>query len=333
MTVPRFQHTLTCFLILISRCDASFPQFIPASPNTHVANANAKLRVAFGDAILLARVAAVTFDPCDEIFLRYFRPEEAEFVKNVFLAVANIRTTEIDAENVESILSSPSVIFQLHDKFQNLEIALGDHPEVEDEDKICGRILTETGFGVYAYTTLDFDDFDIDAEGSKFSWQSICEESFEFPFLWDIELLATDPSGHVLAGHTCAGLGDRDSDFMDSPGGIILHELTHWSYLLENIPGFSDLIEGDEGGFHQIKDYSNPGGTPPNGLGAFHALQLRNVGPYTSIQNADNFKWYALSKYWAWRCGRVFSPSLSDADVYKRGPKGAEADPQVQGGN
>lgn len=333
MKLKRFRQCLSYLFVLVALCNASIPQFIPASLNTPIANANAKLRVAFGDAILLARVAAVTFDPCDEIFLRYFRPEEAEFVKNLFLEIANIRASKIDVHNIESILSSPSVIFQLHDKFENLEIALGDHPEVEPQDRICGRILTDTGFGVYAYTTLDIDDFDIDAEGGRYSWQSICEESFDFPFLWDIELIATDPSGHVLPGHTCAGLGDRDSDFMDSPGGIILHELTHWSYLLETVPGFSELIEGDEGGFHQIKDYSNPGGTPPNGLGAFHAMQLKDVRPYAAIQNADNFKWYALSKYWAWRCGRVFGPSLSDADVYKRGPKGAEADPQVQRGN
>lgn len=331
MGFRRFRGFLAPLFILITLCDASIPQFIPASANTQVANANAKLRVAFGDAILLARVAAVTFNPCDKVFLRYFRPEEADFVRHVFMEIANIRASNIDPRNVETILSAPSVAYELHEKFENLEIALGDHPEVEEEERLCGRILTASGFGVYSYTTLDFDELDIDEDGGKYAWQSLCEEAFDFPFLWDIELLATDPSGHMIPGHTCSGLGERDSDYMESPGGILLHELMHWTYLLETIDRFSELIKPDEGGFHQIRDYSSPTGVPPNGLGAFHAMQLKDHGPYAGIQNADNFKWYALSKYWSWRCGRAFGPALSDADVYKRGPKGGEAEPEFQG--
>lgn len=326
---------LSCFLsqffLLSTLCNASLPHFVPATASSPVQNANTKLRVAFADAILLARVAAITFNPCDEIFLRYFRPEEADFVKHVFMEVANIHADHIDSQNVESILSASSVAYELHEKFGNLEIALGDHPEVEEGERLCGRILTASGFGVYSYTTLDFDELDLDAEdGGQYAWQSLCEEAFDFPFLWEIELLATDLSGHILPGHTCAGLGDRDSDYMDSPGGILLHELMHWTYLLETVDRFSSLIEPDEGGFHQIRDYSNPSGVPINGLGAFNAMQLKNRARYDAIQNADNFKWYALSKFWSWRCRRTFGPALSDEDVYKRGPKGREADPEIQ---
>jgi len=322
---------LTNLFLFCTLGNASLPHFVPATGSNRVPHANSKLRVAFADAILLARVAATTFSPCDEVFLRYFRPEEADFVKHVFMEVANIQAEHIDAQNVESILSTSAVAYELHEKFSNLEIALGDHPEVEEEERLCGRIVTASGFGVYSYTTLDFDELDPDAGNlGQHSWQSLCEEAFDFPFLWEVELLATDLSGHVLPGHTCAGLGDRDSDFMDSPGGILLHELMHWTYLLQTVDGFSSLIEPDEGGFRQIRDYSDPNGAPVNGLGASNAMQLKNRGQYAAIQNADNFKWYALSKYWSWRCGRAFGPALSDEDVYKRGPKGREADPEIQ---
>lgn len=306
-------------------CSANLPQFV-VPYHTSVQQPGQKLQQAFRDAVMLARVAAATFDPCEELFLRYFTAEEADFVKQAFRTLANIAPDQVIAEqSIRALLSGSRAVGNLQPRFANLDIALGDHPDVPEVDKLCGRVL-ESGFMLDAYTYLDVDEFDMSDGASEMNMISLCEEVFEFPSLPEIEdppnqPWARDAWGKPLPGFTCNGLGDTDSDWMASPGATLLHELMHWSYLLKDTPGFSDLIDKDEAGLPQVRDFSQPQSHPPDGMGAFHARLLKDFGPYVAIQNADNYRWYALSKYWSWKCKRGFGPARSDEDVYKRGPR------------
>ncbi|KAH0846183.1 hypothetical protein FOPE_12510 [Fonsecaea pedrosoi] len=147
----------------------------------------------------------------------------------------------------------------------------------------------------------------------------MCDEAFEYP---SPEEVANPPSsvkapeGNPEPGYTCDGLGDDDSDWMTSPGGILLHELLHWTFLLDDITGFSDIIDENDDEFPQIVDFWGP--DPPDGYGPFHAMQLRSQGAYVAIQNADTYRCYAQSKYWTWKCGKSFGRAQSDEDNTRR---------------
>ena len=93
---------------------------------------------------------------------------------------------------------------------------------------------------------------------------------------------------------------------MHTVGGIVLHELMHWPGLLDSVPFFDDIIEEGKLGFPQIGDF--PGPDPFDGYGFFHSQKIHD------IQNADNYRSYAESKYWQWKCGRTFGPSIGLQD-------------------
>jgi hypothetical protein len=67
----------------------------------------------------------------------------------------------------------------------------------------------------------------------------------------------------------------------------------------------------------KIIDYKNP---PP--ILHSHFLQMRMIlsaqlaqhGNGDARKNADNYRWYALSKYWSRKCdGRMFSASIDNS--------------------
>ncbi|KAL2437169.1 hypothetical protein ABEF95_016665 [Exophiala dermatitidis] len=328
------QLFLGFFMSFMTLGSANLPQFVvPLHPSVH--DPGPKLHQAFKDSIMLARVAAVTFDPCEEVFLRYFTAEEADFVKHAFRTLANIALDVMINEEtgIGGLLEAPTSAEALQPKFANLDVALGDHPDIPAADRLCGH-LSEDGFLLDAYTYLDVDEFELSDEASEVDMISLCEQLFQFPSLGEIELppnepWARDAQGNPLPGFTCDGLGETDSDWMVSPGATLLHELMHWSHLFRDIPGFSGLIHPDEAGLPQIRDFSQPNSIPPDGMGAFHASLLKDLGPYTAIQNADSYRWYALSKYWSWKCKRGFAAPASDMDVYKRGPRMSAPQPEV----
>lgn len=55
---------------------------------------------------------------------------------------------------------------------------------------------------------------------------------------------------------------------------------------------------------------SAPEGTrpndPPDGYGPAHAAELVLNNEEDSLRNADNYRWYVVSKYWQWICKRQF---------------------------
>ncbi|ETI26010.1 hypothetical protein G647_02787 [Cladophialophora carrionii CBS 160.54] len=105
------------------------------------------------------------------------------------------------------------------------------------------------------------------------------------------------------------------------PGAFILHELIHWSWLLQDLPQWQDFIAVPPGSdFRQIPDFNGPNHV--TGYGAYNAKRLKgralsdpaDFGPYPTLNNADSYMWYALSKYWAWMCGVDLGPVEDEDD-------------------
>lgn len=244
---------VTVLLLIITPSQAAIPDFIVADGTT-VQQPQEALEQAFKDALTLARVAGSLFDPCETAYQRYFRAIDAVFVKHVFQTVANIPLDSlVNANSVVALLSSAAVASDLQRKFSHLELALGNNPSLPESKQVCGA---ESNGG----TTFAFSYIDPGALGSA-SLVSLCDDTFRFPTLGEIENPAAsgrDGQGNPLPGYTCDGLGDHDTDLMSTPGGILLHELMHWTYLLEDIPNYEYVIDENDDGFPQIVDFSGP---------------------------------------------------------------------------
>jgi len=118
-----------------------------------------------------------------------------------------------------------------------------------------------------------------------------------------------------------------DSGKMTSFGAVaILHEMLHWNYLVrteENENQFDDLIthlvqdqddedeeELDERDF--IDDYSDEYYedrpiTPIDGYGPVNTAKLVVNNEGDSVQNADNYRWYMVSKTWEFICAEQYA--------------------------
>lgn len=307
------------------------PQQVSGSnlPNFYIAPGTGpsglrNLQTAFKDALLLARVVAVMHDDCEPCFLRYFQKQHSKFVRDVFRTIANI---DLDAvitpENMLQYL--PPNVAAINPRFRKLTISLNDPPPwlVQLQGLSCSLgkegqippsahiIKTKTGH----------------------AFISLCEWIFdERPTLTEIQFAPAkgrDAEGQPLPGFECDGLGDRDTDWMISPGGILLHELMHWTaFFSPNIPAWNNLIRGVNG-YHSITDYeSQSNSIPEDGYGPFHAEQLLHYSTSLDpskfrqnevLQNADSYHCYANSKYWSWVCNKGFNPALGQADSRRRG--------------
>jgi hypothetical protein len=217
----------------------------------------------------------------------------------VFKTVANIPlAAKLDDTTVVDILSSSNV-HEMSPLFNHLVLSVGNNPDLPDMKQLCGK--SANGVTPVAFTFLSH------ALGN-WAWISLCEDVWQYPSLEEIYEPLDARKGTL--GWGCEGLGDHDSELMTTTGGLLLHELMHWTGLLENVPNFDDLIGEGDIGFPQIGDF--PGPNPPDGYGPIHAKQLK------SVENADNYRCYAESKYWQYRCGHAFKESKDVADGQAR---------------
>lgn len=279
------------------------------------------VEVAWKESLAEARLVAATFDPCDPIFLRYFDKGHAQFVQDMFRTIANIDlSADLSGNNVEQYL--PPRKWQINTDFQNLKIYYGTAPEMPPEFRStmsCSSPSDPPGTGPFATLFQRLD-------GT--AYLSVCEQAFQYPRLATIldpppELrLHNDPAGASLYGYTCLGLGDRDTDLMVSPAGILLHEYIHWTFLFRHVPRFNSYIRDGI-----ITDYAGP--DPPHGYGPYYAARLRALslvekpGDYRDnevLQNADNYASYAHSKYWSFICGKTFAAARDLRDATQRIP-------------
>ncbi|KIX97028.1 uncharacterized protein Z520_07142 [Fonsecaea multimorphosa CBS 102226] len=247
-------------------------------------------------------------------FLRYFRPEDADFVRRIFRTLANLPLDEVvTAENLVSVLTGPNA--QLSSRFVQSRIYIGDSTARPTERQCKGQVNA----------WMSEDNADANAE------IYICDDAFDWPSIEEIAnppqtSWARDNQGRPLPGYSCDGLGDFDSDWMKTMGSIILHEYMHWGFLYIQVPNWYYYIKTTSMGFRAIEDYTGP--FPPNGYGAYHAKTIKDIygswdqaWPQT-LNNADNYVYYALSKYWSWRCGKQFGPAPSEHDAHQRGASG-----------
>lgn len=200
----------------------------------------------------------------------------------------------------------------LNDKFAGLSVSYGNHPSVSravfDLDHFdCAEPTT------YGHMVVDEDD-------EKIAWMSLCPQVFTNYYSIH-DTLAPSAALAGVAGLTCDGLGDHEIDYMETPGLSFLHELMHWPYLFEDVPGYDTKIRRYGNGVRAISDYL--GTNPPNGLGAFYAHQLRNLpdrgGFSEALNNAENYAWFAAVKFWSWACGdKFFGPAISQQDFARR---------------
>jgi hypothetical protein len=84
-----------------------------------------------------------------------------------------------------------------------------------------------------------------------------------------------------------------------------LHELIHWRTLVEKAQDFYSIIRRQLNLDHII-DYKlptdSPFAGPPQGIGPLWAHELVAHQNGDAVANADNYRWYVLSKYWQLTC-------------------------------
>ena len=318
----------------------------------------------FQDAILLARHTALYW-PCntenDEVnipwmilvdvplcllmeiqrFLRYFKRDRADLVKNMFRAIANI-PFDLDLTNEETVKRLITDPLTYSPKFNRLSIRfLENHPGLNlpygpgmpyyncDNSPLSGP--------VQAFLIPIF-------HGSS-ALMSICKYTYEgSPMLTDVinppnwaRDMSKDQSGgpQYLAGYGCKNLGNIDNDWMDSTTAVMLHELFHFPGLFEDVPNYAASIlternvEGTDPGSgrveHLVSDWvGGPGQIPSDGYGAYNARLLNQLQPtdknsglqWDAIYNADNYAWYALSSCYSKQCGRDFKEAPDHDAAY-----------------
>ena len=313
------------------------------------------------DAMVLAKTTALFF-PCDagtdevrkpsrnetikvslmcyQIFLRYFKPEDAEFVKNLFRAIANI-PFDLDLYLSEKTALEAFLATRppFTPKFQRLSIYfLGDNPSL--------ALPNGPGVGTQCGTNPDGD---VQAttnaiNNGKYNLVSICGQAYtKLPMLNDIinpPDWAKDPSKdqtgepQYYEGYGCSNLGIFDSDHMDSVGAVLLHELFHWPGLFEDVSGYAsnEPLQGRVGGSgpgsgpvdNAIRDF--PGSDPSSGYGPYNARIINEQEPednlklakWKGIMNVDNFVFYALSTYFSRVCKIDFKEA---PDLFSAAPR------------
>ncbi|OAP55902.1 hypothetical protein AYL99_10054 [Fonsecaea erecta] len=317
----------TLLLLLLFNLDliSAAPPVFAYPPGT-VQNAKRNVTQAFKDAMTLAKVVTITATDCDPAFLRYFQPQDYTFVQRMFRTIANIDLfMDINAQDIPQLLSSSNSAAAWNPDFVALCIAYGDNPF-----NPAGNGGRSCVGGDNAYTIYD------PGPTARFSGlMSLCPGSGLFQYrlsLRDTESppawgrVGGDPNGAPLAGFGCDGLGDRDTAYMKVIGSTVLHELFHWPWMFLSVPDYATAIPDHD---HRIWDYDGP--WVSGAYGPWNALRINQLpadprsGMSQSLQNADNYVWYALSRYWSFRCGKVFGPALSADDNYnlasrQRGP-------------
>ncbi|KAJ9614277.1 hypothetical protein H2200_002413 [Cladophialophora chaetospira] len=322
MTSMRLFNGLWLLFVLLSTyshwSNAALPHFEPSMTPQEAALVSS----AFFDGIGLARTAAVLFgcSARDPYFNRYFAEADSAFVKHMFRTLAAVPldfdATGVDINDLLAYLQGLSAD-TLNDNFDQLSISYGTHPAVPQQAR------QDNGL-----------DCTIDPELTGFMWRSAPDPTnylslcpLIFTTFYSIsDTLHPPPTLNGVPGLTCDGLGDHETDYMETPGLTVLHELMHWPALFRNVPDYATKIRPTRPGqLPLIGDYSNPGGNPSNGYGPFRTHLVRDLpdvnGFSESLNNADNYAWYATLKMWSFYCdGKYFGPATSDADFRRREP-------------
>lgn len=130
---------------------------------------------------------------------------------------------------------------------------------------------------------------------------------------------------------------------MTSLGAHLLHEVMHWRYLVRNGINqhvFDDVIKHnanveDKDGKKKVEerdyiddyirdDYDDKDLDPPDGYGPANAASLVINQAKDSYRNADNYRWYVVSKFWQEIFGREFKEQHDDDKGDKMVPEGAK---------
>ncbi|KIW33162.1 uncharacterized protein PV07_00033 [Cladophialophora immunda] len=273
----------------------------------------------FHEALMLARMVSVTFNPCEPVFLRYFKRADADFVRDVFYTIANIPLGGLppNLQDFNAFNQFVSGFGQnaVNPKFDQLSISINDNSAIGEYTPLCATVP-----GFQAYFDQKYDTL------GDLGFISVCDYAFNFPSLADIEnppSWARDPTtGAPEPGFGCDGLLDHDNDYMLSLSGIMLHEIFHWPYLLRDIPGYDTYISLYQDDQLAIQDWDGP--FPTDGYGPYHAMQINNLQPqqsssgWPSLNNADSYLYYALSKWWQFKCRRTFGPAVDEDDGHRR---------------
>ncbi|KAJ9610530.1 hypothetical protein H2200_005307 [Cladophialophora chaetospira] len=253
-----------------------------------------RMHNAVTDCIAIATLVSVAFSDCEPSYDRYFPRGDADFVQQVFRRIANIApNAQLNVDEYTTVLDERART-GLDPRFDYLIINYGNHPQGLEQD--CDGPDDPDGF----FTRL-------------FSGRPcicICPKAFrQYPDLSEIlnpPAWARDARGHPLEGYGCDGLGDHE--------------------FLNDIPRYDDLINM-HGTMRAITDYTGPE-APPEGYGPFYARVLQELStlypekyaPHEAVNNADSFVVYAMSKFFSWRCGRVFGKPTSAQDNWNRIP-------------
>ncbi|KIW65490.1 hypothetical protein PV04_07747 [Phialophora macrospora] len=310
-TVFRLPHLLLLVLVLLLSCwptptRAAYP-FLWVSPDASPVSV-ARFRASWKEAIMLARAAALT-----------------DLVRRIFQRIANIPLDAqyTPAEVAAQVFADPGVL-GMSPRFARLTVALGTPPTTPpDLANFCagGGVPRAVTFGQAG------EDATVVLCEPVLTWYPLAAEIANPP-AW-----IRQPDGSVRPGFGCEGLGDHAYPPAPPPSSLdptLSPPLfngeeklksrwqMHWLWLLQDIPQWTDLINDPPPswvlGIRSIVDFV--GVDPPNGYGAYSAKRLKDLalsrpganGRYPTLNNADNYMWYALSKYWSWVCRKDFGP-------------------------
>lgn len=124
---------------------------------------------------------------------------------------------------------------------------------------------------------------------------------------------------------------------MTTLGAHLLHEMVHWRILCrasDNEQEWDQVIPHVLDGLDEpttvdwiddylYDEYHDKNIDPSDGYGPIHAwdLVINDVGD--SFPNADNYRWYAVSKYWMYRCNKHFGQQTDEEHEDRMVPAGA----------
>ncbi|KAJ9605796.1 hypothetical protein H2200_009645 [Cladophialophora chaetospira] len=237
---------------------AAVPQFDPSMTRAQ----RQMVKEAFLDALTLVRTAALTF-ACDNdmYFGRYFDTSDGTFVRQMLQTVAavdpNFDQGNPSRDTISQFLSNlrPD---QLNADFAGLSISYGDNPgrPVHDDP---GKSTKCGPFGLWGHLTFDPDQ-------PENAWMSICPDTFDV--FYSIRTMLNPPNAlRNEPGMATTGFGDTETDYLETPGITVLHELMHWPYLFRNVPNYAMKIRLDPDNYPQILDHTS-NTEPKDGYGA-----------------------------------------------------------------
>ena len=299
----------------VVRPRANFPVTFLTPPNDPLkAQHLYQMKEAWRDAMQMSALVHLTFSDCEDAFEHYFEPQNAKFVKGVFGAIARAKNPlNIDPKTDDDRLKIMTSGIQWSEKFTELIMyGPGDHPDVSKEERYCEKALDLEGKAdEFMYIWQFRDD-----EHPNRAIVNVCELAFRFPGNTGIEVEG------VLSrakGPGRSRLGTFDNGYMTSMGSLLLHELMHWKYLLKGVDDYVDVTKGDEEGI--ISDYDRDDRPeddlkyeeqPLDGNGPYNCFELALNKHNDAVMNADNYRWYATTKWWSYRCQKNFDRGRDD---------------------